>query len=110
MQYMNDPSLRVMRKEERGMDVNDITGNKKTLHGPGTLPPTGPIDRIQPVKPRMMDYDIINPVPGDGRLRMSQYGKNVLTSSRQQQRNSSIPGSPPAGKVFKAKQGESNLD
>lgn len=29
MQYMNDPTLRVMPKDQRGLDVNDITGKRK---------------------------------------------------------------------------------
>ena len=81
MQYMMDPSSGVATKESRGMDVNDITGRKPTLHGPGTLPPTGPsAARVAPIRPRQNDYDIINPVGADARLRMSAYGKNVLSS------------------------------
>lgn len=68
-----------MRREQRGLDVNDITGKRNN----GSLPPQ-PYERVAAVKPRQMNYDIINPAPSE-RLRMSQYGKNVL-DSRQQQR------------------------
>ena len=80
MQYMNDPNMRVAKREERGLDVNDITGKSKTLHGPGSLPPTGPLARVNPIRPKNKDYDIINPVSSDNKLRMSSYGKNVLDS------------------------------
>lgn len=106
---MNDPNLHMPRKEQRGLDVNDITGNKKTLHGQGSLPPTGPLERVAPVRPRVMEYDIINPVSGGDRMRMSQYGKNVL-GSRQAQRGNIITGSPPAGKKMLAKMGENNIN
>ena len=109
MDYMREPGMGVMKREERGMDVNDITGKKKTLHGPGTLPPTGPSERVAPIRPRIMEYDIINPLPQEGRLRMSAYGKNVL-DSRQRQRSTRIEGSPAAGKQMKAKLGEANID
>lgn len=56
------------------MDVNDITGKRKN----GSLPPSQ-FERVAAVKPRQMNYDIINPSPTE-RLRMSAYGKNILDS------------------------------
>ena len=76
---MADPNLRVMGKEARGLDVNDITGNRKNNKGGSAHPPISS-ERAVPVKPRMMEYDIINPTTNEGRLRMSQYGKNVVSS------------------------------
>ena len=73
MQYMNDPNLNVMRREERGLDVNDITGRTKALA-------SGPQARVAPIRPTNKDYDIINPVVSENKLRMSSYGKNVLDS------------------------------
>ena len=73
MQFMNDPTLRVITKEERGLDVSDITG-KKTRNDTqirNALPPRGPIERMAPIRPRVMEYDIINPVANDARMRMS---------------------------------------
>ena len=99
-------------KESRSLDVNDIIGKKKT--GDGGLPPTGLIDatrdRVRPIRPRQNDFDIINPVGvGTNRLRMSSYGKNVL-SSRDQQRTNKIISSSPAGVKKKIVQGEANID
>ena len=60
---MNDPTLGVMRKEQRGLDVNDINGSKKR-GSQQALPPQGPIQRASSVRPRQMEYDIINPATG----------------------------------------------
>ena len=73
---MNDPTLGVMRKEQRGLDVNDINGQKKRASQPA-LPPQAPMQRASSVRPRQMEYDIINPGTGSqesSRLRMSGYG------------------------------------
>ena len=99
---MNDPELKVTKADARGMDVNDINGrNAKPL--------SKTMDRVVPIRPRMMEYDIINPVPKDNSLRMSAYGKNVL-SSRQRDRTTKIGASSPAGKKHLAKAGEHNID
>ena len=74
MQYMNDPALGVITKESRGLDVNDITGAKRNSAVNQS------IERAAPIRPRVMEYDIINPNTGEARLRMSSYGKNVLSS------------------------------
>jgi len=70
---MNDPTLRVISKEERGLDVSDITGRKTRNDAQirNALPPRGPIERMAPIRPRVMEYDIINPAPNDARMRMS---------------------------------------
>lgn len=98
---MNDPRLGVATKESRGLDVNDITQKRK---GTSLLPPTGASARVQPIRPRQNEYDIINPNTGDAKLRMSAYGKNIL-SSRDQQRVNKITGSPAAGVPKKLEQG-----
>ena len=104
MDYMNDPNLKVVTKEARGMDVKDITGGRNGQSLSNTM------ERVQPIKPRSMEYDIINPAPKDNAaLRMSSYGKNVL-SSRQRERTTKIIASPPAGKLHLAKMGEANID
>ena len=102
MQYMNDPNLGVMKREERGLDVNDITGRTKSLAA-------GPLARVAPIRPTNKDYDIINPVHNDNKLRMSSYGKNVL-DSRSAARTNKIIGSPAAGKKLMPKTGEANID
>ena len=80
---MADPSLKVATKEARGLDVNDINagkGDKKTRNGMSHT-----MERVKPILPRSMEYDIINPAPKENALRMSSYGKNFI-SSRQQER------------------------
>lgn len=99
---MNDPTLGVTKREERGLNVADITGVRKGN-------PNQSMERAAPIRPRVQEYDIINPTTGDNRLRMSSYGKNVL-SSRQAKRSSVITGSPPAGKKHLPKQGEASMD
>lgn len=80
MQHLYDPNLHVATREERGLDVKDITGgggrSKRPRQG---LPPSGMPERVGPIRPRVMEYDIINPT-GTERLRMSGYGKNVMGS------------------------------
>ena len=71
---MNDPEMKVIKADERTMDVNDINGRNSHI------PLSRTMDRVVPIKPRMMEYDIINPVSKDASLRMSAYGKNVLSS------------------------------
>ena len=61
---MNDPSLRVMQRDGRGLNVNDITGSKK--HGSGSVPPTGPRARAIAVMPHQLEYDLINPGTNGG--------------------------------------------
>ena len=81
MQYMNDPSLIMMQRDHRGLNVNDINSKKNSKQGPGSLPPTGPIQRAISVRPHQLEYDIINPGTKENeKLRMSGYGKNVLGS------------------------------
>ena len=108
---MNDPTLRIVAKEERGLDVSDITGSKsrQNAQNRNALPPRGPIERIAPIRPRVMEYDIINPVANEGRLRMSQYGKNVV-SSAQNRRGNNIVSSPAAGKKKVIAEGEHNIE
>ena len=67
------------------------------------------MDRVKPILPRSMEYDIINPAPRENSLRMSTYGKNVL-SSRQQERTKKILASSPAGTKLIARTGEANID
>ena len=102
---MNDPNLVVQGREARGLDVNDITGGKGR-NAPqigGTNP-----QRLTAIRPRVMEYDIINPGPKN-ELRMSAYGKNVL-SSRQQERTVKIAVGSPAGKQHLAKLGEASIN
>ena len=72
MEHMYDPNAKVVSREQRALNVNDITGKSvKALNS----------DRVAPIRPKVMDYDIINPGPkGVGTLRMSQVGKTVLES------------------------------
>ena len=79
MQHLYDPNLQVATREQRGLDVNDITGGGRSKRPMQGLPPTGLPDRVAPIRPRVMEYDIINPTGGE-RLRMSGYGKNVMGS------------------------------
>ena len=67
-------------------------------------------DRAAPIRPRVMEYDIINPGGNDSRLRMSSYGKNVLSSREQARMSMDVHGSPIAGKKFVARQGEASMD
>ena len=92
----------MMKREERGLNVHDITGKRN-----GSLPPMT-YERVAAVKPRSMNYDIINPSPTE-RLRMSAYGKNVLDAANIERTNK-ITGSPAAGKKLMPKSGEANLD
>ena len=77
---MNDPNLKVSMREQRTLDVNDITGKK------AALAQDAPRERLAPIRPRVMEYDIINPTDGQ-RLRMSQYGKNVLSDTQKNRMN-----------------------
>lgn len=60
---MYDPTAAVSRREDRNMDVSDITGNKASKRPPRhNLPPTAPVpQRTHAIRPRPSDYDILNP-------------------------------------------------
>ena len=105
MQYMQDANLRMTMRGERGLNVNDITGERKTLDGRASLSPLGSTDRAVPFKPRIMGYDIVT--ADDSRFRMTQYGRGVL-SSRQKLR-SDHSNSPVAGRGRHVKVGERSI-
>ena len=72
MEHMYDPNAKVASRDQRALNVNDITG--KSVKGLNS-------DRAAPIRPKVMDYDIINPGPKNAAtLRMSQVGKTVLES------------------------------
>ena len=89
--------------EIRSINGKDANGTKTRNSQSYTM------ERVKPILPRSMEYDIINPGPRDNALRMSSYGKNVL-SSRQQQRTKKIQASSPAGSKIVARDGEANID
>ena len=73
MEYQIDPNQKVAPRAERGLNVNDITGKAAAQ--------SHRADRPAPIRPKIMDYDIINPGPRDSTtLRLSQVGKTVLES------------------------------
>ena len=87
MEYMNDPNQKVPAREARGLNVNDITGKAAQGHVS---------ERMAPIRPKVMEYDIINPGPRDSTtLRLSQVGKTVLESRGKARRDPL--GSPVAG-------------
>ena len=106
MQHMFDPTVGVAKREERGLDVNDITATKNGKRPTMAAMKEAIQSRAQAIRPKIMEYDIIN--PHGEKLRMSAYGKNVINSRSMARRSVEITGSP-AGKKILPKQGEANL-
>ena len=73
------------------MNVNDITGKSK-----GAGQDLG--SRAQAIRPKVMEYDIIN--PHGEKLRMSAYGKNVINSRQNARRSVEVTGSPAGKKLM----------
>ena len=104
MQHMYDNTQGVSKRDTRGINVDDITGGNARVRDFANTA----ANRVAPIRPKIMDYDIINPT--SDKLRMSSYGKHVLSSREGVRRSIDAVNSPVAGKQFIAKPGQGNLE
>ena len=66
MEHMYDRSAKVQQRDMRGISTQDIPGAAPKSKIKGFSVRQDVYERARPIRPRINDYDIINPYAGQG--------------------------------------------